>query len=46
MAEAAKQLDDEVPGVVVAGAHHRGVGVPACVGSGTEAVAALAGRLR
>lgn len=46
MAEAAKQLDDEVPGVVVAGAHHRGVGVPACVGSGTEAVAALAGHLR
>jgi len=46
MAEAAKQLDDEVPGIVVAGSHHRGVGVPACVGSGTEAVAALAGRLR
>lgn len=46
MADATEQLKDDVPGVVLAGAHHRGVGVPACVKSGTEAVTALASRLR
>ncbi|MEE2768094.1 MAG: protoporphyrinogen oxidase [Actinomycetota bacterium] len=45
MADVAGQLDQDAPGLVVAGAHHRGVGIPACVHSGGEAAAAVAGRL-
>ena len=45
MADAAGQLEQDAPGLVVAGAHHSGVGIPACVRSGSEAATAVAGHL-
>jgi oxygen-dependent protoporphyrinogen oxidase len=38
-------LDRDAPGVVAAGASHRGVGIPACIRQGREAAAALCARL-
>ena len=35
-------LDQQVPGLLVAGAAHRGVGVPACIRSGKEAAHQMA----
>ena len=35
-------LADEAPGIVLAGAAYRGVGIPACINSGRSAAAALA----
>jgi protoporphyrinogen oxidase len=35
-------LAEHAPGVVLAGAAYRGVGIPACINSAHQAVAALA----
>ena len=42
MAEVDRDLSDRAPGVVVAGATRYGVGIPACIRSGTKAATAAA----
>jgi len=42
MTEVDRDLSDRAPGVVVAGATRYGVGIPACIRSGTEAATAAA----
>ena len=38
-----KALHDDAPGVVLAGASHRGIGLPACVAQAEDAASTIAG---
>ena len=40
-----EEATGRLPGVVLAGAAYRGLGIPACVGQGQEAAAAITARL-
>jgi len=39
-----RAIEDDCPGLIVTGAAHRGLGIPACIAQGREAVARLADR--
>ena len=39
MADLAADLADAAPGLIVTGADHHGVGIPACIRSGSDAAA-------
>ncbi len=46
VAEVERALATEVPGIVLAGAAYRGLGIPACIRQGQGAAQAVLARLR